>query len=119
MVRKFGIQETSRAIGRSLAGGVAHDEEKIGGFRIFENGLEAQDFSIHCKFGDAGGGHVCGGAEHGWNVEHFWWIVGNPVRMHAIICVRVIPAQSVETGAGSSWQVLDAQCVAVVAMDDN
>ncbi len=64
-------------------------------------------------------GHVGRGAEHGGNVEHFRRIVGNPAGMHAIVRIRIIPAQSMETRAGRGLQVLDPQGVAVVAMDHN
>src|ERR1700720_3546721 len=58
MVRNFGIQKTSRAICRRFAGGVTHNKEKVGRFRIFEHGLEPENFSIESEFRDAGRRHV-------------------------------------------------------------
>ena len=92
MVGELGVEETSGAVGGGFAGGVAEDEEKIGGLRIFQHGLDAHDLSVEGELGGSGRGHVGGGAEDGWNIEHLGRVVGNPARVNLVGGVRSVPA---------------------------
>src|SRR5271169_577507 len=117
MVGKLGVEKASRSVGRRFAGGVAHNKEKVGRFRIFKHRLEPENLSIQRKFSGAGCGHLGRGPEHGWDVEHLRRVIRDPARMNAIVHTWLIPAQSVESDAGGCLQILDAQAELIVSTD--
>jgi len=84
MVGKLSVEKASGAVGRGFAGGVTQNKKKIGCLRIFEHGLEPENLSVDGEFGYARRGHVGGGTEDGWDVEHFGWVVWDPARLHAV-----------------------------------
>ena len=113
-----GVKKTASAIGGRGAGGVAKDEEKFGDGGIFQDGLEAEGFSLQRKFSGSGDGLIVTGAHESSEGDCFWRRVGNPLRSDAIGGIGWIQLKSVKSGDTGRMGILDAQSEARFAADD-
>ena len=115
---KRSVEKTARAVGSRSAGGVAEDEEKFGDSGIFEDGFEAERFSVESKFGGSWYRLIVIGADESGKRDGFWRGIGNPLGGDAIRAVGRIQLESVKTDDAGRMRILDAQGEAGFAADD-